>query len=234
MKPYIPCFSALLVFTLCGCIPESGQSSSSSSTVSSGLQGGFREGESLVVLRANSDAIPPTPARVGRDSNTNRAYRYFGNRHGGEIDTPTGQTAVSNPQYVGWIVGCHVDQMTDQKKCHINPRSDLSGAIMINRVSAAGKTLLWCVIKHDFPGRSARVRVDSHTVITTDYEGCVSGGTARLLTNQIRQGSTLLLEYVEWPYDYGRQSEYKLGGTRILAEELFRFSRDRSPTLFSN
>jgi hypothetical protein len=69
-----------------------------------------------------------------------------------------------------------------------------------------------CIIGHDFPGRRGMIRVDSHSAISTDGDGCVYGGTARRLQNQLVSGSRLITRRVEWPYDSNRDKEILISG----------------------
>ena len=78
-----------------------------------------------------------------------------------------------------------------------------------------------CVISHDFPGRSARLRVDQGRIYTTGESGCLSGASARSIVAEARRGSVLNADYVEWPYEVRRETTATVGPTLDLALKLW-------------
>lgn len=109
-----------------------------------------------------------------------------------------GSASVSNspePLAEGWSIDCRIDGMRDKRKCSF---SRVKGGIFVYYgFSAAPQSV--CISGHDFPGRRGQIRVDDHSPITTDRDGCVRAG--RILS-QLKTGYKLLTRSYRWPYDY--------------------------------
>lgn len=220
--------SLFLSLAISACTTD-GQEGRNPQPQSGNLAGGFRPDEALSVQPGIIDE-PPTAKRSGTDRTTGMSYFYDANRHA-EINSRSTGTGILEPATASWIMGCSVDRMTDQRRCHINPA--LGGfAVLSIDASSSGNIARICVLGHDFPGEVARIRVDDHQAISTDTSGCARGQQAATLASQMTTGSQVLFDFVEWPYSFRRSKTLKLDGGFSLARELFLFSQRAPASLF--
>lgn len=116
----------------------------------------------------------------------------------------------------GWSIDCGKDAMNDRRDCKLTSHN---ARIFISY--DFGSAPRWiCVLGHDFPGRTAQLRVDSNPAVTTDDEGCVGAG----FLPQMLKGTSITTRIVKWPYDYSNDQS---GPLRGLPEtiELVKFIR---------
>lgn len=94
-----------------------------------------------------------------------------------------------------WAVNCRIDAMNDRKDCEIfGERSPL---LIDYRFS--DRPSLICVQGHDFPGRTAMIRIDSSAPIRTGENGCVTA--SRDLVERLKAAKVVSTRKVHWPYD---------------------------------
>lgn len=104
-----------------------------------------------------------------------------------------------------WTFDCPVDAMTDRRACVVY---NLEASIHVSyKRGSTPRTV--CVISHDFPGRTAQIRIDANSPVTTNREGCVESPA---LIAQLKSGSKVTTRYYSWPYDYPKDSTGTLAG----------------------
>ncbi|MBJ6986910.1 hypothetical protein [Devosia sp. MC521] len=104
-----------------------------------------------------------------------------------------------------WSISCGVDAMTDKRDCSFH--NQIGGLFVHFGQSKTPREV--CAFGHDFPGRTAQIRVDNNSPVSTDREGCVP---ASRLIGQLKVGSTVVVRYYDWPYDYPRDKSSSLAG----------------------
>lgn len=92
-----------------------------------------------------------------------------------------------------WSFDCTRDAMTDKRNCYV---TNHNAAVFIGYGSSANPQVV-CVLGHDFPGRTAMIRVDARPAHKTNEEGCVFGD----IIAEIANGSVVRTRAVKWPYD---------------------------------
>jgi hypothetical protein len=196
-----------------------------SKTISQGLDGGFRPSEGL---KRYDGAGLSVYERRGQITKTGDFYVYTRNRGDvaiSPVEVPFSVDTASMPRRVKVAGSCSTDQITDNTTCRLNILPQLGGfGSLYQIVSASGSILSSCVVGHDFPGRTAAIRVDDNPAIVTNTEGCVSGATARRLERQLLGGKRLITRRVEWPYESMRDEVMLIEGSFSSAQELFRWS----------
>lgn len=127
-----------------------------------------------------------------------------------------------------WSFKIKNDEMTDEQK--ISARrypynmSDAFGEIKLDsnvylwiNLSNADQEVL-CVAGHDYPGKTAMIRVDKNDPIETNKNGCLHLNSS--LDDQLRNGYTLVIRGYHWPYDRAETREISLGGYIQMREFL--------------
>lgn len=108
--------------------------------------------------------------------------------------------------YGSWTPDCKTDPMDDSLQCKIvNERA----AIAVFFQGKNHKAYIVCVYAHDFPGRSAQIRVDKNPAVVTGESGCIS---ASEILAQMKAGNRVRSRAYEWPYDVGKDREGSLKG----------------------
>jgi len=88
------------------------------------------------------------------------------------VKEPTGRATVTKSDDISvgrWQVQCPIDQMTDKRNCAIV--GDVGGLSLF--FGDSQEPLMMCVFGHNFPGKTALIRLDMAPPITTDKDGCV-------------------------------------------------------------
>lgn len=104
-----------------------------------------------------------------------------------------------------WSLDCTKDAMTDARNCTIVNRDSR----LFVYFSGDGEPKTVCVVGHDFPRRTAAIRVDSNPPVTTNREGCLPA--ARVMP-ALLSGERVTTRRVEWPYDHSKDSFGQLLG----------------------
>lgn len=117
-----------------------------------------------------------------------------------------------------WSFDCRVDAMSDKRMCSFH--RDLGGLFVSYDGTSAPKTI--CAFSHDFPGRSAMIRVDKLPPIETGPNGCAP---ADLLLGQLIAGSNVTVRRYEWPRDWAIDETSTLDGfhmtLKVIDREFF-------------
>ncbi|ANM04657.1 hypothetical protein AMC78_CH02570 [Rhizobium phaseoli] len=103
------------------------------------------------------------------------------------------KTATVAKDGVIWVVSCKIDPINDNKNCGTY---DVFERVVVG-FDATDRPTEICLPGHDFPGRTAFLRVDKNKAIETDEDGCVGGGYIA----QMIKGKQLVSRIVVWPYD---------------------------------
>ena len=92
-----------------------------------------------------------------------------------------------------WNADCQANPMSDRLECAVIYDSSvkLSGA-SLNQLTTL------CLTEHDFPGRSAAIRIDGGKQIDLGEDGCAS---SQALVKKFLSANAVAISYVEWPYD---------------------------------
>lgn len=118
-------------------------------------------------------------------------------------------------QLAAWGVSCKRDAMTDQRKCSIMHYPFGAGDPFIIYLSGADRVGGVCVQDHDFPGRTAMIRIDDRPPISAGEDGCV---TLSGLSTALRNGSRWTSRRYSWPYDYPVDTEVSLRGISVALD----------------
>lgn len=221
---------------LSACMNIESQDPSGADIVGANLSGGFTENERLGYYEFSKSYY-----RSGRISETGDIYNYSAEPYSIEIiaqPVPFASGNMLDARRANWVAGCSKDKFSDAVTCRMNilpqnPVGNAGGLFQI--VDRRGNILKSCVLGHDFPGKRAAIRVDENSAFTTDTEGCISGGAASRLQQQLESGSRLLTRRIEWPYESSRDKDIIITGAYSAARELFRFSAEADlASLFSN
>ncbi len=228
MKTFKLFFGLISIPFLIGCMGVETGSQSSTNVDASGLSGGFRADEQLVIYKTLN-----TMTRRGVIEETGDNYSYGPVPRNIEIvpvELPysTDVDVILAPKRVSVIAGCSADKITDKTTCKMNIRPQ-SRTIswdggLIQTVSSDGSLLTSCIVGHDFPARRASIRVDSNPAITTNKNGCISGSVARRFERQLRSGKILITRRIEWPYDYEKDKTMIVEGSFSNAQKLYRWT----------
>ncbi|MBQ0716923.1 MAG: hypothetical protein KBT76_05870 [Sulfitobacter litoralis] len=176
--------SGLIALALTACSPT---------TTSTPVENGYQAGEKLTTMFNNQ------PVRVGTLP-SGRSYYIFRD----------GTTRVLvNGEAFPWVSGCKTDAISDANECQY---SNIEAKFFATR-TPSGEMKGFCILGHDFPGRRGAVRVDKNRAFTTDTDGCLSTNQTRALQSQLMNGQVLSVRYVEWPYDYNKDTTYRLSGS---------------------
>lgn len=112
---------------------------------------------------------------------------------GAEYRIMPDKTATVAKDGVIWVVSCKVDPINDDKNCGTY---DVFERVLVGFDTTDRPTKI-CLPGHDYPGRTAFLRVDGNKAIETGEDGCVGGGyIAKML-----KGKVLVSRIVVWPYD---------------------------------
>ncbi|MCS4089551.1 hypothetical protein [Rhizobium sp. BK176] len=131
---------------------------------------------------------------------------WYPNEHPVEMGIRTGTTP-SGAEYrimpdksatvakdgVIWVVSCKIDPINDDKNCGTH---DVFERVVVSFGTTDRPTEI-CLPGHDFPGRTAFLRVDKNKAVETREDGCFGGG----LIAQMLKGKKLVSRIVVWPYD---------------------------------
>lgn len=107
-----------------------------------------------------------------------------------------------------WNVDCSIDKMVDKRKCVIY--GDYGAPVL--RYDFDKSPQLVCINAHNFPNRTAMIRIDKNEPVTTDEKGCVAAGT---VMPQIQSGKVFLARWYKWPQDQPIDTETQLMGLSI-------------------
>jgi hypothetical protein len=211
--------------TVVGCMSTTEESQFGATVISEGLQGGFTPNETLEMYQTSKAVL-----RRGRIEQTGDFYNYSTERYDIEINSvevPWTTENALDAQRANWVAGCSADRMSDRTTCRMNvlPNGPIGNdGGLFQTVDRQGNIQSSCVFGHDFPGRSAQIRVDNNRAITTNTEGCIYGAAARRLQQQLLSGSSLQTRRVEWPYNSSRDKEILIAGAYRAAREVYQFS----------
>lgn len=183
---------------------------------------GFRSNETL---RSDDGRL----SRVG-DLPDGLYYSYSVNPSSGPygfITTQAVRDIISSSQI--WGYSCVRDRMTDATECTIRGQQQPSG--LNNRFDdslGVGVAVYFysrngdyphkmCVAEHDFPGRSARARINGGTPFSLGESGCTtsSGTIQRMLS-----ADSLVVESVKWPWGNNYAVEVDMRGAPEIIELL--------------
>ncbi|MCF1436834.1 hypothetical protein GOZ97_22675 [Agrobacterium vitis] len=109
--------------------------------------------------------------------------------------------------------------MNDKKDCEIFAKRS---PILIDYKFSSTPQIV-CVQGHDFPGRTALIRIDGNAPIRTGENGCVS---AQQVMDQLKAGTKVSTRKTHWPYDQNRDQEGDLVGLGE-AMQLLEYIRSR-------
>lgn len=141
------------------------------------------------------DLIGKTTVSRGGTTPSGSTYRFYSD----------GSGSLTNGLST-WSFSCSTDKINDQKKCEI---SNSSVDLFINYGASSSPRWI-CSIRHDFPGRTGAIRVDSNKAMTTDTDGCIPGSRI----SQLLTGKSITVRSVEWPYDYHRDATGPITGLK--------------------
>lgn len=118
-----------------------------------------------------------------------------------------------------WHYRVSMDRMSDSVKAHIlrsgyyqtekNGRrlsSDLGLFFVMDGSTNSANVL--CVMGHNFPGRSAMIRIDQNKSYTTLKNGCLP--LSSKLLKELRQGLVVSVRGYKWPHDYTDDADVDL------------------------
>ena len=208
----------------CGVATQTPQLSSTKATT--GLSGGFGPNETLHVYSSSHSG-----QRRGIVKSTGDRYNYGPIARNIEIIPAEASSSGSAssplvPKRVEVLGGCSKDKVSDQTVCRLNilPQGTNQKGGLYQTVDLNGSLLSSCVIGHDYPGKTASIRIDGNPAFTTNDKGCIAGSQAAALERQLRDGKQLITRRIEWPYKDMRDKELIIDGSFSTALELYRWS----------
>ena len=91
-----------------------------------------------------------------------------------------------------WKADCKANPMSDRLECKVDYRFNvrLTGS-SLERLSTL------CLSDHDYPGRTASIRIDGGKPVGLGESGCAN---SRSLVNKFLNAKTVSISYVKWPY----------------------------------
>ncbi|MBY5774213.1 hypothetical protein HFN63_29635 [Rhizobium leguminosarum] len=90
-----------------------------------------------------------------------------------------------------WVARCKIDAINDDKNC---ATFDAYERVLVGFGTTDRPTEI-CLPGHNFPGRTAYLRVDKHKSVETGEDGCVGGDYIA----QMLKGRRLVSRIVVWP-----------------------------------
>lgn len=93
-----------------------------------------------------------------------------------------------------------------------------------NVIDENANILRSCVTGHDYPGRTAAIRIDKNKPFYTDTNGCIGRPTTIRLQSELISGSILLVEYNEWPKGFNSRKSL-IDGRLEGALKLYRWAK---------
>lgn len=110
-----------------------------------------------------------------------------------------------------WAVECPVDAMSDLRNCTIHniPADDEDdGGIMIRYLETDQPQII-CVMQHNHPGHTAKIRVGKAAPVETTESGC---GSANELLPTLLSGDEAVIRRYQLPHDNPHDRKVKLRG----------------------
>lgn len=147
----------------------------------------------------NSEKVTTDGQHIGNtEDGTKYTYVRMSDREGilASLVNPEGQKYDRysyNSLFGDWNLQCEENPMTDRMTCNLSYQDDV-------RLSGASATRLstLCLRNHDFPGRTASIRIDEGPVVNLGEDGCIN---SRDLTRQFLGADSVSISFVAWPYD---------------------------------
>lgn len=177
------CLAALI--TGCGASSATNQLSTATPalvTKSVPAPGGWQPNEQIVI--EPGDVIENTEENRYRAGITPDGLPYKIQFGSGSV----GNDSDDNSPY--WSISCHNDPMSDARSCSVHSHRE-----PLRLPFAQTFPTKACIQKHTFPGRTALMRIDGGTPISTDDRGCVG----RAVIDQLTKGKKLVVRFYEWP-----------------------------------
>lgn len=110
-----------------------------------------------------------------------------------------------------WETVCNVDRFNGQKMCET--RRDRLYVVILN-----GRKHVW-IIGADYPSKQSAIKIDTNKTIF-GTEGKFLNNS--IIINQLLNGNTANIRYVQWPYRYNVDDEIDLNGFRSAYEEMLK------------
>ncbi len=118
-----------------------------------------------------------------------------------------------------WSVGCKIDAMTDERTCSINRHPVEPGDPFITFLDGRDRAGGVCVQQHNFPGRSAAIRIDGRPAIPAGTAGCVS---LAVIARQLHDGKIWTSRRYTWPNDFPVDHKIDLKGLSVALDILLK------------
>ena len=178
--------SALLL----GCADPLDQYTSNKFHQSAAFSGGF----------SDSERITPDGSHIGNTlDGTKYAYFEMSDRRGLRASL-INQGTEKYERYMyfamssgDWGLHCEENPMTDRMSCRLTYNTSVR---LIGSSPTQLSTL--CLVDHDFPGRSASIRINGGSVINLGEDGCKRSST---LVDDFLSADSVSISFVRWPYD---------------------------------
>jgi len=209
-------FLTLITLTACG-----------AQTSDKILTNGYTDSEKLIESRFTVDEVGfDLTYRTGLIEELDEKYNYSASRRiefGGRIKSKTTKL-ILEPQKVYILGGCNINSMTDKKKCHLNILTQNGSGGLHNVIDENENIIRSCVIGHDYPGKTAAIRIDKNKPFYTDENGCIEWPSTKRLQSELTAGSILLVQYSNWPSGY-RETDSLIDGRLDAAKKLYRWAK---------
>jgi hypothetical protein len=124
-----------------------------------------------------------------------------------------------------WSFHVKSDEMTDKIKvtAYRMGQFDINGkkfsapfGLYLDLAKSSNELI--CVLGHDFPGRTALIRVDKNNAVKTNNKGCVK--LSKKLDVKFRSGQIAKVRGREWPDDFDKTFDVNLDGYSVLTDYL--------------
>lgn len=136
---------------------------------------------------------------------------------------PSGRATITKVDDISvgrWQVECRVDQMTDKRNCAIV--GDAGGLSLF--FGDREDPVMMCIFGHNYPGKTALIRLDMNPPITTDENGCVldAGAIKTLLTAKVFKS-----RWSRFPFDASVDTATQLVGLDVAIGVLREFQANK-------
>lgn len=122
-----------------------------------------------------------------------------------------------------WSVRLKLDEMTDESIITAHKTGRFAVGIFLSLANEEAEAL--AIMGHDYPGRSAMIRVGNNPAIETSEQGLTL--LTEELDKQLRSGEIVRIRRYKWPRDYPTTHEIDVDGYSKLVD----FLRNIRPNL---
>jgi hypothetical protein len=193
-------------FLITGCAgthhPSSSVSGGKDAPITHPVADGWTPSEYVEIKNLGFSSTPILRSRSGVTPSGSK-YRYYSDGSG-SISKGSLSDALNE-----WSIDCTRDKMSDNRNCRI------VGSQLFVFYGDNSTPQQVCALRHDFPGRTAAIRIDQSVPIATARNGCIPA--ARVFSRLLNAQRVTVRAY-HFPYDYPADAEESLSGFKDAHE----------------